>query len=489
VSDHSGFRAILPAILSLGLVAGAPSVAQTLAPTTSQAASGASGNATGEMEKRSMEGIEQAVIYGLPLVLMDLTMKRFTNARHASGLAAPVNQFAHAPIFPPATFKNVVRANVDTLYSSAFLDLSSEPVVLSVPDTNGRYYLLPMMDAWTNVFATPGARTTGTKAGAFAITGPDWTGRLPRGMQQIKSPTNMVWILGRTQTNGPEDYSAVHAIQAGYKLVPMAQFGKSYVTPDGAVDENADMKTPPVEQLQHMTGAEFFAALARLLKSNPPPAADAPMLARLAAIGVTPGRPFDSSKLDPAVAKGLEEAVPRALALLHKQARQMGTPVNGWRIPEMNIGAFGTDYQMRAYIALIALGANLPQDALYPTTFTDGDGKPLNGDNRYVLRFDKDLTPPVRAFWSVTMYNPQSFFVENPINRYAISSWMPLKQNADGSLDVYIQHDSPGAAKEANWLPAPAGGFNITLRMYWLKDQPPSILDGSWKPPAVTKVQ
>jgi hypothetical protein len=289
VSGHLRFRGILPTILSLGIVASTPSVAQT----TSQGASDRL-DTTDEIERRAM-ATEQAVIYGLPLVLMDLTMKRFTNAKHPSGLAAPVNQFAHAPIFPPATFKNVVRANVDTLYSSAFLDLSSEPSVLSVPDTAGRYYLLPMMDAWTNVFGTPGARTTGTKAGDFAITGPDWTGSLPSGMRQIKSPTNRVWILGRTQTNGPGDYSAVHAIQAGYKLVPLSQFGKSYTTPDGAVDESADMKTPPVEQLQHMTGAEFFTALAQLLKSNPPPPADAPMLAKLAAIGVTPGEPFQAN--------------------------------------------------------------------------------------------------------------------------------------------------------------------------------------------------
>ena len=434
-----------------------------------------------------MEVAEQAVIYGIPLVMMDLTMRRATNVRHPVGLAAPVNQFANAPVVPTAAFKNVVRANVDTLYSSAFLDLSSEPLVLSVPDTHGRYYLLPMLDAWTNVFATPGARTTGTKAGTFVITGPNWKGTLPAGMRELKSPTNMVWILGRTQTNGPDDYPAVHAIQAGFKLVPLSLFGKPYAAPEGVVDPSADMKTPPVEQLQNMTGAEFLTALARLLKFNPPPAADAPVLTKLATIGVIPGQPFDSSKLDPAVAKGLEGAVPAAIAVLREGARRMGTSVNGWHIPKMNMGAFGTDYDTRAFIALIAFGANLPADSLYPTTFVDGDGNALNGTNHYVLHFDAGLTPPVKAFWSVTMYDPQSFFVDNPINRYAISSWMPVHRNSDGSLDIYIQHDSPGADKEANWLPAPDGGFNITMRLYWPKDQRPSILDGSWKPPAVTK--
>jgi hypothetical protein len=477
MADDLSRRTALLLMLVSGLAATGPGAAQTQAP----------GSSASPQEREAMELGVQAVIYGLPLVMMDLTMKRSTNVKRPLGIAAPVNQFAHAPIFPPATFKNVVRANVDTLYSSAFLDLSSEPLVLSAPDTGGRYYLLPMLDAWTNVFATPGARTTGTKAGSFAITGPNWTGNLPAGVQEIKSPTNMVWILGRTQTNGPADYPAVHAIQAGFKLVPLSLFGKQYVALEGVVDPDADMKTPPVEEFQRMTGVEFLTALARLLTSNPPPDTDAPMLEKLAMIGVIPGQIFDPSKLDPTVAKGLEGIVSRAIATLHEQAKAMGSAVNGWRIPKMDIGAFGIDYDTRAFIALIALGANLPADSLYPTTFVDGEGKPLNGANRYVLHFDAGLTPPVNAFWSVTMYDPQSFFVDNSIDRYAISSWMLLKRNNDGSLDIYIQHDSPGADKEANWLPAPDGGFNITMRMYWPKDSP-SIIDGSWRPPAVHKV-
>jgi hypothetical protein len=436
---------------------------------------------------RSMRASVEAVIYGLPLVMMDLTMKRMTNVSRPGGIAAPVNQFAHAPIFPPATFKNVVRANVDTLYSSAFLDLSSEPLVLTVPDTGGRYYLLPLFDAWTNVFATLGARTTRTKAGTFVITGPNWKGNLPAGMRELKSPTHIVWILGRTQTNGPEDYAAVHAVQAGYKLTPLSQYGKSYTAPEGAVDESADMKTPPVGQLQRMSGPEFLGALARLLKSTPAPAVDAPMLAKLEAIGVTPGQPFHAGK-DPAVAKELEGIVSTAVGLLHKKAKQMGTPVNGWHIPKMNIAAFGTDYETRAFIALIAFGANLPEDAIYPTSFVDSEGKPLHGSNRYVLHFEPGLTPPVNSFWSITMYDPDSFFVENSISRYAISSWMDLRHNGDGSLDIYVQNESPGGDKEANWLPAPQGGFNVTMRMYWPKDKFPSIIDGSWKPPGIMKV-
>lgn len=442
---------------------------------------------TASTQKEAREAGVQAVIYGIPLVMMDLTMKRMTNVGHPSGIAAPVNQFAHAPTFPPASFRNVVRANVDTLYSSAFFDLSLEPLVLSSPDTEGRYYLLPMFDAWTNVFATPGARTTGTKAADFVITGPNWAGSLPPGVREFRSPTNIGWILGRIQTNGPEDYPAVHAVQAGIKLVPLSRFGRPYTAPPGVVDQSADMSTPPIKQLKGMRGVEFLSRLAALLKSNPPQAADAPLHAKLATIGVVPGQDFDPGGCDPSVANEADGIVAAALAKLHEKQRHFGKTVNGWHIPASNMGAFGTDYDSRAIVGLMAFGANLPEDAVYPTTFVDGDGQPLTGASKYTLHFAAGLTPPVNAFWSVTMYGPESFFVENPARRYAIGSWMPLERNHDGSLDIYIQHDSPGDGKEPNWLPAPTGGFNLTMRLYWPKSESPSILDGSWQLPPVAR--
>lgn len=445
-----------------------------------------------QVEARQAEaqkaGVE-AVVYGLPLVIMDLTKDKITNVARPEAFAAPVNQFANVPQFPDASFKDVVRANVDTLYSSAFLDLTAEPMVLSIPDTHGRYYLMPMLDAWTNVFASPGKRTTGTKAGTFAITGPGWTGALPKGVTEIKAPTNMVWIIGRTQTDGPADYPAVHKIQNGFRLTPLSAFGKPYTPPPGKVDPNFDMKTPPVDQLRKMSAETFFNRLATLLKSNPPPASEAPVLEKLKSIGVAPGEKFDPSKLDPAVAKGLEQSVSVAVDKLLAASKEVGAPVDGWRIPPMVLGNYGSDYGARAVVALVGLGANLPQDAVYPSAYVDGEGKSLDGANKYVIHFDKGATPPVKAFWSITMYNPDSFFVANPLNRYAVSSWMPLKKNPDGSLDIYVQHDSPGKAKESNWLPANDKDFNVTLRMYWPTDKAPSILDGSWKPPAVKLAQ
>ena len=488
---HSGQARLTAASIALGF--GLAMTAIATAQGTPGAGAASNGVTSGTADSLTPEQVTaagvQAVIWGLPLVLMDVTARKTTNVFPGSKLARPVNQFAQMRAFPNASFKEVVRANVDTLYSSAFLDLAAEPLVLAVPDTHGRYYLLPMMDAWTNVFATPGSRTTGTKPGVFLISGPGWRGTVPAGMQLIKSPTNLAWILGRTQTNGPEDYAAVHAIQDGYTLVPLSQYGKPYAPPAGSFDASVDMKTPPVEQVRHMSSAQFFGALARLLKDNPPTASEAPIVQRLARIGIVPGRPFDPDRLDPAMAKALEPAVQLAMARLQEVQKGAGKPVNGWRIPPSNLGNYGTDYGTRAVIALIAFGANLPADAVYPTAYVDADGHALNGANRYVLHFDAGQTPPVKAFWSVTMYDADSFFVDNPINRYALSSWMPLQKNADGSIDLRIQHDSPGATLESNWLPAPTGVFNLTLRMYWPNEVAPSITDGSWQPPPVKRVQ
>jgi hypothetical protein len=428
----------------------------------------------------------QAVVYGFPLVLVDVTKQVQTNVTTPEHNGrAPINQFSNFLKYPTAAYRDVVRMNVDTLYSFAWLDLSNEPLVLSVPDTHARYYLMPIMDAWTDVFASPGKRTTGTKAGDFAIVGPNWTGTLPSGMTELKSPTNTAIIAGRTQANGSADYAAVNAIQKQYRLTPLSAFGKSYTPPAGVVDPQIDMKTPPVDQVRRMNAETFFNRLATLMTSNPPAAADAPMLAKLAKIGVVPGRTFDISTLDPAVRTGLEGTVQTAVAQLGASGKEVGTPANGWRVLPMTLADFGTDYDLRGVIALFGIGANLAKDAVYPTAFVDGDGQPLAGGNRYVLHFDKGGLPPVNAFWSLTMYDAESFLAANPINRYNIAGWMPLKHNPDGSLDVYIQHDSPGTQKESNWLPAPEGPFSVTLRMYWPKE---SVLDGSWKPPAIQKV-
>jgi hypothetical protein len=430
-------------------------------------------------------GIE-AYVYGYPLVTMEMTRRVMTNVAEPEGTHAPMGQFLRMRKYPDASFKDVTAPNADTLYSTAWLDLAKEPYVLSLPDEDDRYYLMPMLSGWTNVFDVPGKRTTGTKAQTYAITGPNWKGGLPEGVKQLKAPTNMVWILGRTYCTGtPEDYKACHAIMDRYQLVPLSAYGKPYTPPAGKVDPAIDTKTPVREQVHKMDPVAYFTLLASLMKDNPPAAADAPMIEKLAKIGIVPGKDFDSTKLPTAAAKSIAEAAQNRIMGHFKEG---GTDLNGW-VFTTKAGVYGTDYLQRALVTAIGLGANRPQDAVYPTSQVDAEGKPYSGADKYVLHFLKGQTPPVNAFWSVTMYNGDYFFVDNPLNKFTVSPRNDLKYNADGSLDIYIQNESPGKDKQANWLPAPSGKFVLMMRLYWPKETAPSIIDGTWKPPAVQRVK
>jgi hypothetical protein len=430
-----------------------------------------------------------AYIYGYPLVTMEMTRRVMTNVAEPKGSHGPMGQFANLREYPTAAFKDVTAPNADTLYSAAWLDLSKEPYVLSLPDEGDRYYLMPMLSGWTDVFEDPGTRTTGTKPQTYAITGPNWKGALPDGVKELKSPTNMVWIIGRTYCIGtPEDYKAVHALQDKYKLVPLSAHGKDYTPPKGKVDSDVDMKTPVRDQVNALKAGEFFKLLAKLMKDNPPAKEDADMVAKLKKIGIEPGKDFDISKLDPGVAKGLETATKPALEKIVGHMKDAGKDFNGWVFP-IPAGVYGTDYIQRATITYFGLGANRTKDAIYPTSETTADGKPYNGANKYTMTFPKGQLPPVNGFWSLTMYDANYFFVENKLNRYTLSQRNKLKENEDGSVTLYIQNESPGTDKESNWLPAPKGKFVLMLRLYWPKEKDPSILDGTWKPPAVTEVK
>jgi hypothetical protein len=427
----------------------------------------------------------EAYIFGYPLVTMETTRRVTTNAAKVEGLRGPMGQFASAREYPSAAFKDVTAPNADTLYSSGWLDLAKEPWVLHVPDEHGRYYLMPMLNGWTDVFADPGTRTTGTAAGDFAIVGPGWHGELPPGVEELRSSTNMVWIIGRTYCTGtPEDYAAVHAIQAEYKLVPLSAWGKPYTPPSGTVDPAIDMKTPVREQVERMDTVSFFTMLATLIKQNPPYAEDAPVVARLKRIGLVPGQDFDPSKI--ASAPGIQDVPKLAIERIAAHFLSAGEDLNGWVFFKPG-GRYGTDYIQRALITRYGLGCNLTDDAVYPTTTTDAAAGKLDGANKYVMRFTRGQTPPVRGFWSLTMYDAQYFFVANPLNRYTLSARNALKASPDGAIELLIQASSPGPDKEANWLPAPNGPFVLMMRLYWPKDRPPSLLDGTWKPPPVEK--
>jgi len=438
-------------------------------------------------------GLEEAVntatdayIYGYPLVTMDMTRKFFTNYATVQGSRGPMGQIIKLRSYPAVDDHAVTAPNADTLYTTAFFDVSNEPWVFSIPDMGDRYYLLPMLDGWTDVFQVPGKRTTGGKAQSYAITGPGWSGTLPAGVTEYKSPTGIVWILGRIYCTGtPDDYAKVHALQDKFSLVPLSSYGKAYTPLPGEVDNNLDMKTAVRDQVDAMDVNSYFNYLAKLMKTNPPAADDAPMVAKMATIGLVPGQDFDASKLG-AFDKEAIKAVPK-LAQLKIMAyfKQAGKPINGW-IFTTKTGVYGTQYLDRALITAIGLGANRPQDAVYPTGEKDADGNKFDGaSKKYVVHIDKGQMPPVNGFWSFTMYDDKYFFVPNPLNRYTLSSRNKFVTNPDGSVDLYLQADSPGKAKEANWLPAPKAKFIPMLRLYWPKETPPSIIDGTWTPPAI----
>ena len=434
----------------------------------------------------------KAYVYGYPLILMDLTRKVGTNVE-APGIkqsSAPINQFGHYREFPDHNLTDVVKPNVDTYYSTFFFDLSEEAFVLSVPATE-RYYLLPMLDAYTNVFESPGTRTTGTDAEDFLITGPFWEGEVPDGMTQIKAPTSLVWLLGRTQVNSKKDgATVVKAIQDGYKLVPLKSFGKAYTAPKGVVNEEYK-SIVPVKTIEAMPISTFFNELAALMVKNPPLEGDDAIINDMAKIGIVAGKPFSMDGFSDAVKEKLK-AIPNAVDKNFKSiiaSQDPSTLINGWsksyQMP--NMGNYGKDYDFRALIAYVGLGANLSKDAVYPNTALDGDGNLLDAENKYVVHFEKDQIPPANAFWSLTVYNDQNFLAENPINRFALGDRDKLAYNADGSLDIYVQRENPGKAKYSNWLPTPAkGNFELTLRLYWPKEE---VLDGTWTPVPVQKVQ
>jgi hypothetical protein len=426
-----------------------------------------------------------AYVYFYPLLLMDLTRKQLTNIDQKETGKGPMNMFVNVPAYPPADFKGVVRSNFDTLYSIAWLDLTGEPLVISAPDTAGRYYLLPMLDMWTDVFASPGWRTTGTEAGNFLVTPPGWNGKVPDGFTRIPAPTSYVWIIGRTRTDGPADYDAVHKVQAGYKVTPLSRWGSAPEPVTLKTDPTIDMKTPPMVQVDTMSAGAYFAYAAELLKLHPPHLTDQPIIAQMKRIGIEPGESFDISKLDPVVQRGIAAVPAEAQQLMKWKLPTIARVMNYWSMNTDTMGVYRNYYLKRAMVAQLGLGANLPEDAIYPLNLADETGKPLDGANQYTIHFEKGATPPARAFWSFTLYDSDGFQVGNVPNRFAVSSWMPFVYNTDGSFDLYFQSDSPGKDKEANWLPAPKAPFNLTMRLY---SPTADALTGKWNPAPIKKV-
>jgi hypothetical protein len=436
---------------------------------------------------------EQGFIYGLPIVMNYAVMNEFAVAPNSGQYKAPFNQInnEHRVATPEDTA--VITPNSDTPYSMLWSDLRAEPLVVSVPAVQKpRYYSVQLIDGNTYNFGYIGSRATGFAPGSYLIVGPDWKGTTPPGIKKVfSSTTPFAFILFRTQLINPDDMANVEKIQAGYKAEPLSAFLKQPAPPAAPKIDFLPASTEGIK-------ANFFDYLAAALQFVPPTPETNDIRGKLASIGIGPGKRFEFKDLSPAhkaaVLVGMKEGDDKVDKFLTSGNKN----INGW-----NVGAFfgdkdffKTDWVMRAGAAKGGLYGNNADEAMYPYTRTDGKGETLDGSkHNYTITFPAGQLPPVNAFWSVTMYDGKSqFLIKNPINRYLINAPMlpSMKKNADGSVTLYIQKDSPGKAKESNWLPAPNDTIYLVMRLYWPKATPPSILPpgkGTWQPPAVVQAQ
>jgi hypothetical protein len=408
-----------------------------------------------------------AFIWGLPLVEMVRTCHVVTSVRAPQPNGrAPINMFGHCPRPWTHEDRDVVTPANDLLYSMAWLDLSAGPVVLSIPRPTGRYFVMALLDAYTNNFTNLGPRTVGSEGGRYAIIGPQSRDDIERVAGIVRSPTNLCWILGRVLIDGDDDLAAAHSFQTQFSLEANSRSGEPRSVRE--FDARGD-------------ALAFYGNLARAIADNPPPESERAVLALFEPIGLAPHVPFDRAALDPAVARGLERAFDSARAIVDRGTRSRGA--RPWGV-SFKVGKFGTDYIVRAATAMKGLGGLAPEEAVYAMSDYDADGERLDGRNDYVLRFAADELPPAAAFWSVSLYGEDFYFVANPIRRYAIGDrTRGLVRDPDGSLTLYIQHRRP-ASGESNWLPAPSGRFYLILRIYHPKQE---VLTRRYRIPAVRR--
>ena len=408
-----------------------------------------------------------AWLYGLPLIEMAHTRGKMASIKPGQDTvnAARINAFVHSRVFATPASRVVTAPNVDTLYSSTFLDLSGGPITLTLPPTGSRYFSVAFMDMYTNNFAILGTRTIGGDGGTFTLIGPD-AEPVPGA---IRAPTVWVWALMRLLATDAADFDAAHAIQ------------------DAVVLKAPPGRTPNVYAERTAPWTEYFASVQALLIENPPPATDQALFRRIAALGLAPSSGFDATRFSKAQGDDIAAGVADAKALLLSRGKPRG--IQGWSYPPTDLGDFGQDYMTRAAVALGGLAALTNPEAIYMHALTP-DGAGLFGDGSYRLHFPAGRLPPVGAFWSLTMYEAtpdgQFFLTPNPINRYAIGDRTKgLHYNEDGSLDIWIARADPGDVRSANWLPAPAQGpYSMSLRAYLPK---PAFFNGEYRLPPIEK--
>ncbi len=428
----------------------------------------------------------KAYNYGIPLMEFLRQARRQTSVTVPNAQSdAPLNQLGNSRQLDTVANQVIVQPNNDTLYTMGHLDLGAGPLVLHVPAVpRHRYYSFQFLDPYTNVFRYVGTRTTGDGAGNFLITGPRFRGRVPAGLRRIRSVYRRVWLVGRTLVYGPGDLPAVHRIQDGYKLLPLTQYLKHGLGWQPPRPRRIITRPRAVSEPR---GVAFFDQLGTALAENPPPRRDAPLLRQLRIVGIGPGLHPSQEHLSPPVLAGLIAAgnggPSQVFKLRTAVAQQSVVTHGGWFVPPLINGAFGINYAYRAVVALFGLAANRPEEALYVIGVTDSGYHFLTGAHDYVIHFPAGQLPPARYFWSLTMYNQKFLLVANSIHRYELASHTAgLARNPDGSLDIYVQ-SAPPAGHESNWLPAPPGQFEVTLRLYG--PQPPA-LQGRYVYPPIT---
>jgi hypothetical protein len=436
---------------------------------------------------------EAAFIYGLPIVMNYGVMYQFAIDRSSGQFKAPFNQIHNeANVF---TYKDtaVVTPNSDTPYSTLFMDLRAEPLILSFPKVDPkRYYSVQLCDGNTYNYGYIGSRTTGNEPGDYMVVGPDWKGPVPPPVKKVfRSSTQLSAAAYRTQLFNPGDIENIRKIQAGYKVQTLSQFLKQPPPPAAPAIDNPKFD-------KKLVNTNFFEYLDFALQFAPSQANEVEIRAQLARIGVGPGKTFNFITLSPEdkaeIASGMKEGDRK----VEEAVASAGKAINGWRVGGLSGGDsafYRGDWLKRAVVAKAGIYASDPEEVTYPFTRVDSDGELLDGSKyNYVLTFQRDRLPPVNAFWSVTMYDAKTqLLIKNAINRYLINSPMlpELKKNEDGSLTIYIQNKAPGGDKETNWLPAPNGPIYLVMRLYWPSNGPPSILPlgkGLWKPPGVQRI-
>lgn len=429
----------------------------------------------------AMRRAHDAYVYGYAAVLMDVTREAFL----ANGVRE--NTLVHLREIPDERFRAVVRPNTDTLYSTAWLDLSKGPVVLTVPaiDPEERFYMFALLDAWTNAFAAPGTRHNNGEASVYAIVPRGHSLTLPEGMIPIEAPTDTVWLIGRVEVFGEDDVPAVTSLQDRFGLMTLEDYRAGTVRDEEPLDySKLSIEPSPPEIVASMTPEAFYAQLARIMAKNPPPERDAKQLEQLEEVGVVPGDDFDLHALTPNRIEALETAPENARDFIDATLRIMSetrTWAPGHRVP---LGEYETSYLIRAVVARIGLGANLNADARYINAKIDSRKRLLDGSSGYVIHFDASEVPPVRAFWSLTVYDQDGYLLPD-VSRAAVGSNTGLHVNRDGSIDIWLQEHPPVLpSRLANWLPVKPGPFELTMRMYWPEE---AILDGSWEPPSITR--